>query len=130
MKITFQQRSKIFLYFLCGIALPCLLLSYFALRGIQNDRAFLEKQARERYQRTSQVILENFHKQIFEVEDSCRKSIQALPNKLDAEAISSLSKLKNIFPPIKEFFFVTSPAQIKFPINQLLYTPDNKSNQL
>ena len=130
MKIALPKKNKIFLYFLCGIALPCLLLSYFALRGIQNDRALLEKQTRERYQRTSQIIMENFHQQIFEVEDSCRKSIQAIANKLDSEAISSLSKLKNKFPLVEEFFYITYPAKINFPIAQLLYTPDNSSNQL
>ena len=44
MAISIHKRKRIPLLFLIGIGIPCLLLGYLAFRGIQNDKALLEKE--------------------------------------------------------------------------------------
>ena len=46
-------RHRILGQFLLGIALPALLLSYFAVRGIRNDRALVERERREDLERVA-----------------------------------------------------------------------------
>ena len=50
MKPLRDARTRILLYFFIGIALPSGLLGYLAFRGIQNDRALVERERRNQLQ--------------------------------------------------------------------------------
>ena len=124
MKRSTQKQTKIFFYFLIGIALPCLLLGYFALRGIQNDRALMEKQIQTEYQRTAQLVIEKIHDQISEVNRSCYECFKTIKESLDSSPIDSIVNLKNKNPLIEEIFYLQSNGTIRMPAANLLYLAD------
>lgn len=74
-----QKKSKILLYFLIGIAIPCLLLSYFAYRGIQNDRAIYEQQMLQKNQQIAGRIVATIHSRFSEIEQRTASLIASLP---------------------------------------------------
>jgi len=120
MKFELQQKSKIFLYFLSGIALPCLLLSYFAFRGIQNDRALYEQQSFNKNQKIAQRIVETANHQLTEIEQSIGDLLQSIA---DPKIVDSLHTQKNKYPLIDEFFlFDQSTGNIELPTAHLLFT--------
>lgn len=51
-----DARTRILLYFLFGIALPSGLLGYLAFRGIQNDRALVERERQNELQRIAAQV--------------------------------------------------------------------------
>ena len=52
-----HQRRRIVLLFGFGIVLPSLLLGYLAFRGIQNDRALVEKERLEATRRAADQVV-------------------------------------------------------------------------
>ncbi len=112
MKFELQQESKIFLYFLSGIALPCLSLSYFAFRGIQNDRALYEQQSFNKNQKIAQQIIRTTNLQLTEIEQS-----------IDREIFDSLYILKNKYPLAEELLSLDQSAgNIELITSHLLFT--------
>ena len=126
MTVVFQKKSKILIYFFGGIALPCLLLSYFALRGIQNDRALFEQQTINENQKIAQHVIERIHHRLNTTEQLCSDLIATFPQKLNQEIIDSLQTLKNKLPFIEEIFsYQKTTGQIELPIARLLFTLKN-----
>ncbi|HSM36122.1 MAG TPA: HAMP domain-containing sensor histidine kinase [Longimicrobiales bacterium] len=56
MTLRDDARTRILLYFLLGIAAPSGLLAYLAFRGIQNDRALVERERRLQLEHTATRI--------------------------------------------------------------------------
>jgi len=81
MTITSHNKNKFFFYFLGGIALPCLLLGFFAYRGIQNDRALYEQQTLNKNQIIARRVIESIHDQITDVEQACPDLITSCESK-------------------------------------------------
>ncbi|MFQ5752045.1 MAG: hypothetical protein ACE5HI_08615, partial [bacterium] len=127
MKLVVQKRNRIFLYFLLGIGLPCVLLSYFAFRGIQNDRALMEKQTQNQHRRIAQLIVDTTHDGLLEIEQACHKSLTLLPNKPDSNLIDSINRLKSQYALIAEVFLLDAAGNINLPTAQLLFVPDRYS---
>ena len=59
MKTATDARRRILRHFLLGIALPGVLLGYLAFRGIQNDRALVERERLNEQQRIAERINED-----------------------------------------------------------------------
>ncbi|MFZ5518081.1 MAG: ATP-binding protein [Candidatus Zhuqueibacterota bacterium] len=122
-----QKKSKILLYFLCGIAIPCLLLSYFAYRGIQNDRAIYEQQMLQKNQQTAGRIVETIHSHFCEIEQRAASLIASLPRHPDPPLLDRLHSLKNSHPLVEDcFLFNSQTDEISLPVSRLLFTHDNK----
>jgi len=75
MELSVKRRKKIFLLFFLGIGLPSLLLGYLAFRGIQNDRALLEKRRLDEHHRIAELIIGSIDENISEVEKTFLSSI-------------------------------------------------------
>ncbi len=109
-----------------GIALPCLLLSYFAFRGIQNDRALVERQTLNENQKIAQRIVETIQRRLNTAEQSYFDLFTLFPQKLSQKMIDSLRTLKSDFPLIEEFFsFQQAIRQVDLLTVRLLFIPKN-----
>ncbi|NOZ61829.1 MAG: hypothetical protein GXO74_09115 [Calditrichaeota bacterium] len=73
MNIAVPKLNRIILYFLSGIVLPCIILAYFALRGIRNDTALTEKKIVTAHQRAAKKILAAINEQIRQTELAVRR---------------------------------------------------------
>ena len=112
--------------FALGIGLPSLLLGYLAFRGIQNDRALLEK---ERLAETGQVadrVIGAVDDTIKAVEDAFTKTVADHSGKPRAELTPALEKLAVANPLVEQFFYLQDLKDIHFPIARLLYVPDGR----
>lgn len=67
-----DPRSRILLYFLLGIALPSGLLGYLAFRGIQNDRALVERERRNELESAAAQFETAFERALDRLEDRVR----------------------------------------------------------
>ncbi len=128
MNFVAQVKNKILFYFLIGIAFPCLLLGYFAFRGIQNDRALYEQQFLHKNQLVAQQVIESIHRQFNEAE----KAYQAIVmSGLDLSApalMADLQMLKTRFPYIEDFFSIpTTTGKIELPTASPLFTNQGRS---
>ena len=68
-----HQRRRIVLLFGLGIVLPSVLLGYLAFRGIQNDRALVEKERAEAIRRTAERALAEVDDRIADAESAFSK---------------------------------------------------------
>lgn len=123
----FQKKSKILIYFVVGIASPCLLLSYLAFRGIQNDRALVEQQTLNQNQRIAQSVVENIHHRLNLAEQAYVDLYSSLfTQNLNQKMIDSLQALKTGFPLIEEFFsFQQATGGIELLTARLLFILKN-----
>jgi signal transduction histidine kinase/tetratricopeptide (TPR) repeat protein len=122
------KRNRIVLLFALGIVLPSLVLGYLAFRGIQNDRALLEKERREEIRRTADRIVTEIDARIAAVETalaaasagSDQESTGAYPETANLERIESGD------PLVEKIFTFRRPSLIRFPAGRLLYLPDSE----
>jgi signal transduction histidine kinase/tetratricopeptide (TPR) repeat protein len=121
-----HQRRRIVLLFGLGIVLPSLLLGYLAFRGIQNDRALLEKEKLEGTRRTADRIVRTVDGAIAAVEGSLSKAVTGLAESPSPELQSALEKLASGNPLVEQFFYLQDFKDIHFPIARLLYVPDGR----
>lgn len=126
MKGPMHQRRRIVLLFGLGIVLPSLLLGYLAFRGIQNDRALVEKEKLEETRRTADRIVRSVDGAIGAVEGSLSKAVTGLAESPSPELQSALEKLASGSPLIEEVFYLQDLKDIQFPIARLLYLPDGR----
>jgi len=115
------KRQKILLLFLLGVGVPSLLLGYLAFRGIQNDRALLEKENREELHDLALMVTGQVDEDIAAVESAL---LQVLVNRINgAEPGWShpLQEIKDIHPLIEEIFFIQNGERIVFPVSELLF---------
>ncbi|HDT13252.1 MAG TPA: hypothetical protein ENO03_02725, partial [Candidatus Aminicenantes bacterium] len=109
-----HQRRRIVLLFGLGIVLPSLLLGYFAFRGIQNDRALVEKNRLEAARRDADQVVRA-------VDDELRAAEGAL-----SMAVRDISGSPSLDPLIEEVFSIQAGNGIQFPTATLLYVPDGR----
>ncbi|MBL7093868.1 hypothetical protein ISS22_07835 [candidate division KSB1 bacterium] len=128
MRIKYQKPNKIVLYFLLGIVVPCILLSYFAYRGVRNESAFLERKIINEHQKTANLITNQIDNFITTERNIFKNYVQQLGmerNSIDTDSlISSLSKQTLIH----SIFSIDSRSEFTFHCPKLLYLPD-KENQ-
>ncbi len=119
-----HQRRRIVLLFGLGIVLPSLLLGYLAFRGIQNDRALLEKERLEDIRRTANQVIGTVDDEITAVETALEKIVAGHSGTPSPESAAALKKLAAANPLVEQFFYLQDLKNIHFPIARLSYIPD------
>ncbi|MCK4431824.1 MAG: hypothetical protein KAW19_11060 [Candidatus Aminicenantes bacterium] len=130
MELSVKRRKKIFLLFFLGIGLPSLILGYLAFRGIQNDRALLEKRRLDEHHRIAELITRSIDENIFEVEQAYLNSIINQQGISQGAFLNSLESLKYQHPLVEEVFLFQNLEKIRFPISKLLFLPDGSTQRL
>ena len=119
-----QQRRRIVLLFGLGIVLPSLLLGYLAFRGIQNDRALVEKERAEEIRRTAERALAAVDDRMADAESALAKIAAISVGTSSPEMAAALERAAIENPLIEQFFYLQNPRGILFPVANLLYVPD------
>ncbi len=108
------KRIRIFLLFFAGIVIPSGIMGFLAYRGIQNDRALMEKQRQQENRRLVHAVAEDADTALSRVEKTFRTYLD------QAEvSISEWTGLKNSHPAVEEIFFFKEGAGIMFPAADL-----------
>jgi len=119
-----HQRRRIVLLFGLGIVLPSLLLSYLAFRGIQNDRALVEKDRLEGIRRAADNVALAVDAGIAAVEQALSDAVAGRSGSLAADLRPALEKLVAENPLIEQLFEVRPSQELRFPIANFLYVGD------
>lgn len=123
-------KNKILIYFIFGIALPCLLLGYFAFRGIQNDLALVEKQTWDKQREIAALVVTEFADSISAIEDTYFHSFtknQNSPNVVEKPAFQTIKKQ---VPQILELFRLDSSGAIHFVSTKWLMKSEEKVSSI
>ena len=121
-----HQRRRIVLLFGLGIVLPSLLLGYLAFRGVQNDRALLEKERLEETRRTVDLVLRAVDDEITAVEIALSKIVADHSGTPPPGLAAALEKLAAASPLVEQYFYLQDFKDIHFPIARSLYVPDGR----
>lgn len=119
-----HQRRRIVLLFGLGIVLPSLLLGYLAFRGVQNDRALLEKERLEETRRAADKVVRAVDDETTAVERALAKAISDHTGSPSPELSSVLEKMAAEAPLVEQVFCLRDSKEIQFPIARLLYIRD------
>lgn len=126
MKGSMHHRRRIVLLFGAGIVLPSLLLGYLAFRGIQNDRALVEKERLDETRRAADLVLRAVNDAITAVEENLSKTVADHLKTASAQLAPALEKLAAKNPLVEQFFDLQDFKDIRFPIAKSLYVPDGR----
>jgi signal transduction histidine kinase/tetratricopeptide (TPR) repeat protein len=124
LKISTKKRQKIILLFALGIVLPSLLLGYLAFRGIQNDRALLEKAQLDDHRRMAERIVGLVDEKITAVEEAFSEAVKDSQKAPAGELTKRLENLVDEHPFVEQVFYVQNFETIRFPAAKLLYVAD------
>jgi len=130
MKVLIHKRKRILLLFVLGIGFPSLLLGYLAFRGIQNDRALLEKEKLSEQRRISEQITALIDENIQEVEQAFQNTIANRPETYLTTLVHSLVSLKSQHPLVEEVFFYQDLEKIQFPAAKFLFVPNGSGQSI
>jgi len=119
-----HQRRRIVLLFGVGIVLPSLLLGYLAFRGVQNDRALVEKERLEGTRQAAGRVLNAVDDELTTVETGLANAVADHSEMTSPELPAALEKLAAGTPLVEQFFFLQDFKDIQFPSAKLLYVPD------
>jgi signal transduction histidine kinase/tetratricopeptide (TPR) repeat protein len=128
MKVSRHKRKRIFFLFFAGIGLPSLFLAYLAFRGIQNDRALVEKNRLDEHRRLSGLIIREVDKNISKVEQTLMGTIADRRGGSQSALIPSLESFKQQYSLVEEVFLFENLKRIHFPAAKLLFLPDGSMN--
>ena len=106
--------------------LPSLLLGYLAFRGIQNDRALVEKEKLETTRRASDQVVLAVDAGITSVERSLSAAAAGSSASQSPGPRTPLEKLAANDPLVEQLFYVRDSQHIQFPEAGLLYAPDGR----
>lgn len=107
-----------------------MLLGYLAFRGIQNDRALLEKRRLDEHHRIAELITRSIDENIFEVEQAYLNSIINRKGISQPAFLNSLESVKDQHPLVEEVFLFQNFNEIRFPISKLLFLPNGSLQRL
>ena len=119
-----RQRHRIVLLFGLGIVLPSLLLGYLAFRGIQNDRALLEKERLEATRRAADRVMRTVDEGIAAVETALSKIVANGPGGPTPANTAALEDFVVKHPLVEQVFYLQGLDAVHFPDAKLLYVPD------
>jgi hypothetical protein len=128
LKTPAYKRRRILMLFVLGIALPSVLLGFLAFRGIQNDRALLEKERLEANRRIADQVIREVDERISSVETALT-TCSADQDRKESEShdtASVLEEFKAGHPLVEEAFVLSQSGIIDYPADKLLYLPDNE----
>lgn len=123
-----RQRNRIIALFGLGIVLPSLLLGYLAFRGVQNDRALIEKEKLEETRRWAGRIAQAVDDGISDVEAALAKITLAASG--EAGLAPALSRFEAENPLVEQIFFSQDFRSYRFPVAKALYVPDGRRASL
>jgi len=121
-----QKRRRIVLLFGLGIVLPSLLLGYLAFRGIQNDRALVEKERLEDTRRAADRVTRAVDEAITSVEEALEKTVAEQSGKPSAELAPALEKLAAGNPLIEQTLYLQDFKEVRLPLAKLLYIAEGR----
>jgi signal transduction histidine kinase len=121
-----HQRRRIVLLFGAGIVLPSLLLGYLAFRGIQNDRALVEKDRLEGTRRAADLVVRAVDDEIAAVERALAGEVAGHSGPPSPDMRSALTKLAAENPLVEEVFYVPDRDTVRFTIARPLFVPDGR----
>ncbi|MCX6576397.1 MAG: hypothetical protein NTV82_08415, partial [Candidatus Aminicenantes bacterium] len=121
-----HQRRRIVLLFMAGIVLPSLLLGYLAFRGIQNDRALLEKERLGETRRTADLVIRAVDDEISVAEEALSKMVADHSGTPPPGLAAALEKLAAASPLVEQVFYLQDFKAIHFPIARFLFVPDGR----
>lgn len=126
LKTPAHKRRRIVFLFALGIVLPSVLLGYLALRGIQNDRALLEKERLDESRRIAERIIREIDEEIAAVEAALfAAKADSYQEKTGAPTLTSvLERFEAEHPLVEQVFFLQELKVIRYPVAKLLYIPD------
>jgi signal transduction histidine kinase/tetratricopeptide (TPR) repeat protein len=119
-----HQRRRIILLFGLGIVLPSLLLGYLAFRGIQNDRALVEKERLDATRRAADRVLRAVDDGISAIETALSKSEADQSGASSVNMAASLEKLADTSPLVEQIFYLRNFKDLRFPVAKAIYVPD------
>jgi signal transduction histidine kinase len=128
--ISFHKSKRIPLLFLIGIGIPCLLLGYLAFRGIQNDKALLEKERLNDHRKILELITRSVEENILKVEQTFLLVLTKNQDIYQPELIRSIDSIKKQNPLVEEVFISENFENIHFPLANLLFLPDGSTQSL
>jgi len=106
--------------------LPSLLLGYLAFRGVQNDRALLEKERLDETRRTADHVIRTVDDGITAVEIALSKIVADHSGTPPPGLAAALEKLAAASPQVEQYFYLQDFKAIHFPIARSLYVPDGR----
>ena len=121
-----QKRRRIVLLFGFGIVVPSLLLGYLAFRGIQNDRALVEKERLEASRRAAERVTRAVDEAIASAEEALANAVAGRANGPSTEMMAALEKPAAQNPLIEQAFRLKDFKEIHLPLAKLLYVPDGR----
>ena len=121
MALNLPKRTRIVLLFLLGIALPSLLLGYLAFRGVQNDRALLEKNRANEHRGIAEKVSQSLDDRLRAAEQAFQEFLLKRDPDNRSEMIVQFDNLKTENPLIGEIFTILSSRQIRFFETPLLF---------
>jgi signal transduction histidine kinase/tetratricopeptide (TPR) repeat protein len=120
------QRRRIVFLFGLGIVLPSLLLGYLAFRGIQNDRALLEKERLAKTEQLADRVIGEVDDAITAVEHALAKTVADHSGKPSAELVLLLEKPAAGSPLVEQFFYLQDFKEVHWPLAKRLYVADGR----
>jgi len=127
METAKQKRRRIILLFALGIALPCILLGYFAYRGIQNDQALLERETLNQHRRIARQITQALRESFLTAEHGFLRALVNRQTRQEPASWLALDTLKIQFPAIEEIFLFDPHGSIQLPVARLLFVSDGST---
>jgi signal transduction histidine kinase/tetratricopeptide (TPR) repeat protein len=121
-----QKRRRIVFLFGFGIVLPSLLLGYLAFRGVQNDRALVEKERLEETRRAAERVISAVDDAIAVTEEALAKAIAERSGMPSAELESALESLAAGNPLIEQVFYLKDFEEVRLPLAKMLYLADGR----
>ena len=115
------KRTRIVFLFLFGIVLPSLLLGYLAFRGVQNDRALLEKNRIDEHRGIAEDISQKVDESLLAAEQAFQKLLLDKNPNNPSGMIQQFENLITSHPLIQEVFAIQSDLTIRFFNTFLLY---------
>ena len=105
-------RNRILLSFLFGIALPSCLLGYLAFRGIQNDRALVEREQRTQLQEMANQVRRGVEGRLDGLEEALA-SVVAAADSPGSDVMADIDSLVREEPLIWAVFTVEPRGPVR-----------------
>ena len=99
------------------------MLGYLAFRGIENDRALLEKEVRNEHVRLADAVTQSLQQHLLQVEQTCWNVLYSLEADVpEAVWVDSMRHLEARFPAVEALVRVTPAGRVELPATSFLFS--------
>ncbi|RMF69177.1 MAG: hypothetical protein D6743_02285, partial [Calditrichaeota bacterium] len=130
MKPILQTHHRILMAFFVGVGLPCLMLSYLAFRGIQNDMALREREMQLTHRRLVDELRTTVASRLGQVEEAAATLISELDLRREADFEQRVQIWARSQPLIETLFLWQEGSGVRLLGVRRLYEPDNPKHSL